>query len=210
MRLVSVPSTKTWKAPSWFKQDPVSEYYWYDIYRADLTPKRLSRSTGEKDSKTRALMIAERAIEKWMGTKITGEGRTVLFKEVCREFMEQYAAKLQAKKIRKGTLDNAKRYIGKYHVEEFGLLQFDPSEEDPSARFVGAWRRFVALYQKDNPTKKLYNHWKHMSMVMTHAYKTGLIKRPWNEANPDPKTKAGVVLSASQLTAILEASVAYG
>lgn len=204
MKLIPVPSTKTWKAPSWFKQDPASGYYWYDIYRADLTPQRLSRSTGEKESKTRALAIAERAIESWMGTKLTGEARVVLFKEVAREFLDHYAASLDAGKIRVGTLRNANLYIGRYLQEEFGHVPFNPSDEDPSARFVEAWRKFVATYQRENPKKKLYNHWKHLSMVMNYVHEIGLLKRPWKVKNPDPKTKAGVVLTEDQKTALLE------
>lgn len=204
MKLVPVPSTKTWKAPSWLKQDPVSGYYWFDIYRADLSPQRLSRSTGEKESKTRALVIAERAIKVWMGTELTGEARTVLFRELCKEFMEQYQAKLQAKKIRIGTFTQAEIYVAKYLRDEFGEIPFIPTDEDPSARFVAAWKKFVALYQRENPGKKLFNHWKHLSLIMTHAHDTGLIKRPWKVENPDPKTKAGIVLTEAQKTALLE------
>lgn len=204
MKLTPVASTKTWKAPSWFKQEPVSGYYWYDIYRADLSPQRLSRSTGEKESKTRALAIAERAIKVWMGTELTGEARTVLFREVCKEFMDQYQAHFEAKKIRIGTFRNAKLYVEKYLWGEFGEIPFNPNDEDPSARFVSQWKRFVALYQRENPGKKLYNHWKHLSLVMTHAHDIGLLKRPWKVENPDPKTKSGVVLTEDQKTALLE------
>lgn len=203
MRLVPVPSSKTWKAPNWFKQDPSSGYYWFDIYRADLNPKRLSRSTGEKESKTRALAIAEKAIRAWMGTELNGDARSPMFREVCEEFLEQYASALTANKIRIGTYRNAERYVGSYLSSEFGMIAFNPLDEDPSARFVSAWKRFVSTYQRDNPTKKLYNHWKHMSLVMNHAHEIGLIKRPWRVENPDPKSKTGVVLAEEQKQALL-------
>lgn len=189
-------------SPEWFKQDPASGYYWYDIYRSAFNPKRLCRSTGERDSKIRALEIAERAIAKWMGKTVTGKTRTASYKEVGAEFLEGYRARCTAKKIRPRTLKNAELYIPKC-VKEFGHLVFNPDDEDDWTKFLGAWKRFVAVRQKDHPEKTLVNFWKHHSLVMTHAFETGLLKRPWNVENPDPKRETGRIVTDEEKEKLL-------
>jgi integrase len=195
MKLVPVESTKTFKAPSWFKLSPDSGFYWYDLYRADLSPKRLCRSTGERENKQIALKIAEKAIARWMGKEATGDVVRVTFADIAKETLANYRAKLQKTKIRPGTMAQAEIYVG-YLIEEFGLLYLDQLTE-------GVWLRFVAQFQRDKPSQVLENHWKYMGIVMNYAHKCGLAPKPWSAENPDPKRKAGRVLSEDEKTALL-------
>lgn len=198
MKLERVP-----KSPEYMRLDPVSGYYWVDIYRSNLHPKRLCRSTGEKESKKRAEAIAEKMITKWMGREYTGKARTASYKEVADEFLEHYEARFTGKKIRARTLKNAKLYIGKLK-EEFGNLIFNPEDENDWTKFNSAWMKFVAKRQTSDPGKTLYNFWKHQSLVMTHAFETGLLKRPWEVENPDPQKETGRVLTDDEKTALLD------
>jgi len=198
MKLLPVESTKTFKAPSWFKRHP-NGYYWYDIYRADLSPKRLCRSTGEKDNKAVALKIAEGAIARWMGKEPTGEVIRLTFAQIARELLGHYETKLKKNKIRKGTMDNANRYIG-YLIDEFGLMYLDQIND-------GTWLRFVSDYQREKPKQILENHWKHMGYVMSYAHKCGFYPRAWSVENPDPKKKAGRVLSEAERSALFDVAL---
>jgi integrase len=194
------------KAPEYLRKDPVSGYFWFDIYRHNLNPKRLCRSTGEKVSKARAVEIAERAIAKWMGTTFSGKTRTASYKEIANEFMDQYRSKLTTKKIRVGTLRNAEIYVPE-NVKSFGHLIFNPDDEDDWTKFLSAWKRFVAERQKNHPGMTIINFWKHHSLVMTHAFHTGMLKRPWDVENPDPKKKVGRVLTEAEKAAIMSVAL---
>lgn len=199
MKLSPVESTKTFKAPSWFKIHPESGVYWYDIYRADLTPKRLTRSTGERSNKALALKIAEKAIARWMGKETSGEAVKVTFQSLADELYKNYEAKLKKGKARQGTLNNAAIYFPKL-CDEFGVQYVSDVTE-------GDWLKFAADFQRRHPDKLLENYWKHMSLVMNYAHKCGLYPKPWVVENPDPPRRKGRVLTENEKTAILEAAL---
>lgn len=188
MRLEVVPN-----APDWLKRDPVSGFYRVVIYRAGHG--RLDKSTKEKTSYRRAEAIGERLIGKWLGHELAGKEAVVLFKDAVAEVDAAYQAKLARGKVRIGTVEQFGIYGPKLAVE-FGHLPLATLNK-------GHWDRYVALYQKEKPGKTLYNQWKHMSTVMSHAFDCGYIKKPWKVENPDPKKKAGRVLTRAEKAGIL-------
>lgn len=185
------------KAPDWLKRDPDSGVFYVDIYRAGRKPPRLNRSLRERESKARAVARGEMIIAKWLGEDLkTGGKRRVLLIETIEELLDSMRAKLASGKLRAGTVNNAELYLGRVLRDEFGDFYWDQWND-------GMWSRFVAHFQKEYPTKTLYNHWKHMGLLVNHAHRCGLIEKPWASENPDPVKKTGRVLSEAEKTALL-------
>lgn len=187
-------------APEYLCVNPESGFYWIDIYRKDRTPKRLVCSTKTK-LKGRAIYEAEQIVSKWLGENIkTGDKRRVLIEETCNEVIRHMEAQLTAGKIRTGTLRNAKVYISSKLKEEFGQFYWDQWTD-------GMWLSFAARFQAEKPGKTLYNYWKHMSMLVNHAHKYGLVMKKWDLKNPDPIKKVGRVLSEKEKSALFDSAL---
>lgn len=194
MKLITDP-----KWPDWLKRDPKSGYWRVVQYRADKLPRRIDKSTGEKTSIQRARMLGEKILAKWLGHEIDGSPRRMITREACVFVINDMQTRVRAGTLRASTLVNARLYIEKYIVEDFGHFRVDQVED--------AWSRFVADYQARFPGKKLYNHWKHLALVMNRAYKMGGIDKPWTVRCPDVRTKAGRVLTEEEKTAILRVAL---
>lgn len=184
------------KAPDWLKRDPTSGYFWVVLYRA--THGRLYKTTKEKVSKLRAISIGERIIAKWLGQDITtGDKPRVYFRDLCDEALVIQEQKLARHTLRKGTLEQARIYIGKILKDEFGQYRVD----DLTPKH---WQQYVALYQRQHPGKTLYNHWKHLCQVMNLAHKWGYLERAWDVENPDPKKDTGRIITDQEKAALLK------
>jgi integrase len=193
MKLLPVP-----KAPSYLKRHPKSGMFYVDEFRADCYPKRICRSTGEAQSKERAIRLADEIRRAWQSGQDAKIDAQVTMRELCERVLKKQEAKFERGKIRKGTLRNAKDYLPVL-ADEFGHLTPD--------RMTGAvWDAFCARHQAENPGKRLINHWSFLGMVMGEAFKNGLIPRKWEVENPDPKRKAGRALTDDEIQAIYEAA----
>jgi integrase len=67
-----------------------------------------------------------------------------------------------------------------------------------------SWEEYVLAKQLKRPSIRLFNHWKHMIMVMRHAYKKGIIPRIMQFKNPDPERNAGKRLDSKEIARLLE------
>jgi integrase len=191
-------------SPDWLKRNPESGIYYVYIFRADRAPKRLCRSTEERDSKDRARVIGEKIIARWLGEEAaSGEPVQVRFAHVCDEVLEDMFKRVNSKKavgkIKASTLENAELYIGRYLKEEFGHLwirSITPAHFD----------EFVETYQSLKPGQTLYSHYKHMNIVMQFAIKQGYRTEPFKIVNPDPEAKEQRKLTDEEKTALVETS----
>lgn len=153
------------KAPDWLHMDPNSGIYWVDIYRAQAKPKRLTRSTKVKGSKEKAKTVGEKMIAKWLGQDASGNKVRIKFKDICDQVLKHSKTK------RAGTQTNADIYIGRLK-ESFGHLYVDQVTE-------GLWKNYEAGFRAQFPGMHFFSFHKHMSLVMNHAHKLGLLDRPW-------------------------------
>lgn len=177
MKLINVE-----KAPQWLKRDADSGVFY--VVKSRVGKRRLFDSTGERVSKQRAIAIGERMIAKWLGHEADGSRLRVPFAVVLAEKLARMESQFAAKKIRAGTLRNARDYMGPDKIldREFGHLFVD------QITVTGPWDGFVAKYRQANPEKKLFSIWKHMRMAMRHALKAKYIADDFDAPNPDPET----------------------
>lgn len=137
-------------------------------------------------------------LAKWLAMDPKGEKLRPTFREVAAEFLDHYEAKFKAGNLRESTIIKARRYIGKYLVEEFGYFYIDqitPRE----------WEKFVTACQHRSPDMNLENHWKHMNYVMFYARKCKFVS-DWEIKNPSPSQQIGRVITSEEKKAIFSAA----
>jgi integrase len=186
------------KAPPWFKRHPKTGIYYVEEHRAECYPKRICRSTGEAQSKERALRLADDIRRAWQAVQDPKLDAQITMRELCFRVLESQEAKHRRGKIRIGTLQNSRIYLPKI-ADEFGHLT-------PDRMTVGVWESFCTRYHTENPKKLLINHWSFLGMVMEYAFNNGLSPRKWKVENPDPKRKAGRALTDAEIQSIFEAA----
>lgn len=169
------------RAPHWLKLHPVSGIYWVDIYRANAKPRRFTRSTKISGNKDAAKEKGERMITRWLGAGLDGSKERLLFSDVAEQVLQHESTN------RPRTYSNAKIYLGQL-LKEFGHMYIDQIN-------AGLWKNFETKFRLANPEKHFFNLHKHMSLVMNHAYRLGLLSRPWEQATPKDKIKPARVLT---------------
>lgn len=119
----------------------------------------------------------------------------VRFEELAEEIL----------KLKSGRAE-ATRVSANLHIKKHLLPWFN--EHYPFADQVNeaTWEEYILAQRFKNPTRKLFNDRKHISMIMRHAFRKGVISRPMSFRNPDPERKAGKRLSDQEVGKLLGAS----
>lgn len=195
MKLITVRETEDpQKSPDWLKQDPASGFYWVVLYRAGRG--RLYKTTKERESKAKAIDKGKKIIEAWLGTKLDGGERIVTFSEAVDELYEQKLVLVAREKNRMSTLEQINIYFKKLK-EEFGNIKMRDFH-------VRRWDQYVALFQKENPGKTLYNHWKYMSQILRYCHRMGYIETLPKLENPDPEKRVERVFTEEEKIRLLD------
>lgn len=168
------------------QRDPKSGI-WY--IRKYVTGKgELCKSTKERRSKNKAKTVGLRILSSFLERPV--QGHVWQFKDIAADVI-----KLKANKSR-ATQESARIHITKHLMPYFGHMRLDHINET-------IWEAYVVDCHLKSPARKLFNDFKHMTMVMLHAYRKGLIQRPLQFKNPDPKTEVGKVYSQEEISRLL-------
>lgn len=161
---------------------------WY--VRKFVTGKgEICRSTKEKRSKSKAKTAALKILTEFMGS--AQKGYVYLFSDIAEEVL-----RLKALKSFK-TRESARIHIKNHLLPFFGGMRIDQINE-------GTWEQYILHSQLKKLGRKLFNDRKHMVMVMKHAFKKGLLSRPLEFRNPDPKVEAGKIYESGALSSLLQ------
>jgi integrase len=180
-------------------RDPKTGVYWVDAYDATKRPKRITRST-KANTLTLATKRAKQIYTAWMGEDPeTGEKPRHRMSHAISELLSDMERRYllppgKNGRIRKGTIELARRYLG-YLKTEFGDIHCDRFKAED-------WDKFVALYQKRYPGKILFSHWKHLNMAIHFAARRGWMPLVDLE-NPDPEKDVARILTEKEKTALL-------
>lgn len=148
----------------------------------------ICKSTREKHSKSRAKTEALRLLSEFLGKPQRGYIPTF-------DDMAQTVIKLKVGKA-KATQESARITFGKHLIPFFGTYRIDQISEIE-------WESYIIAKRQIQPGIKLFNHWKHMIMVMRLAYKQGAIERPVSLKNPDLQTRIGKVFTEDEINRLL-------
>jgi integrase len=176
------------------QRDPKSGYW---IVRKKKDGRELFRSTGEKRNKHKARKKALAILAEWLGTENVGGG--VTFKSVGEEVILLKARRSHATQV------SARLHLRKHLYPFFGAMLIADGKKNPLVN-EATWERYETEERLKNPTRRLFNDWKHFRMVTNLAWKKGLIARKVVVQNPDPEIQAGKVYSDREVRRLLRAA----
>lgn len=183
MKLVQEPD-----CPNLYRDLDSGVWYW----RQFVTGRgEFKRSTKEKHSKIRAKTVGGKMFAKWLSDPAELRKHRWKFHEISAEVLKSKERKSPA------TYTSAKLQITKHLNPFFGNYFIDQVTSE-------LWEEYIEAELEREEPRKLFNDRKHLVMVMTRAYKKGLIPKPIEFENPDADTDVGKVYSDAEIHALLK------
>lgn len=162
---------------------------WYVVKTAGKR-KPLFKSTRERKSKVKARRIAMQAIAEWLGTPDAFGKAQFLFEDVAKLYIEKKMNR------RKNTIVSAKLHVSKHLMPFFQGFDIKTVAE--------RWESYIFAQKESNPKRRLFNDAKHFKGILKLAYEKGMVHRPPNIPNPDPKVDAGKEYSDAEIDRLLD------